>query len=342
MESKSRGVWVWTLALWALCGAALAGGLPDMSGGMLPVKPAKGDGLAGWQVYRHATGISFRYPQGWRVQEQEGMPQLIPPDAAVVDGAPVELYFAFGEDISDQGIQRPDDPRLVQYLDTQIKSLSGALTRAGAGAAAQSGVGPGVVLDWQAAGQGGQTVAARAYVTVARGQVLAIVGMGLRERVLGRDAVLRQIFGSLAFGQPGAQPAAPAEGGGVRPGPRGKGGDARLVGVWAYEKHLGVAGHGTSSVSAYRFNADGTFQARASKQAEIATGARDSSTALLAGGWTAASGVLTLVFASGEREQVRYYIEDPSQPGSTAATMGKRLMLVTTADGEKQLWAYQQ
>ena len=51
--------------------------------------------------------------------------------------------------------------------------------------------------------------------------------------------------------------------------------------------------------------------------------------------------MLTLTWAGGGREQVRYYIEDPSQPGTTAATMGKRLMLVTTADGSKQLWTHQ-
>ncbi|MFW6162499.1 MAG: hypothetical protein ACODAJ_06990 [Planctomycetota bacterium] len=285
----------------------------------------------------------MHYPQGWAVQEQEGTAQLIPPDAAVVDGAPAELYFATGEGVEDAGIQRPNDPRLLQYLDTHVQSLSPALSRAGAGAAAQSGVGPGVVLDWQATGQGGQAIVARAYVAVARGQMLAVVGMGLRQRVLARDAVLRQVFGSLSFGQAGpGQPVAPAQGGAVQAGPRGQGGDRRLVGVWGFEKHLGVAGHGTSSVSTYRFNADGTFRAQAYRQAEIAGGARDSSTTPLAGGWSAANGVLTLVFAGGEREQVRYYIEDPSQPGSTAATMGKRLMLVTTAEGERQLWTYRQ
>jgi hypothetical protein len=123
--------------------------------------------------------------------------------------------------------------------------------------------------------------------------------------------------------------------------------------VWLYEKSFSSGRYGSVDVQTFLFRPDGTFlnQGQAAANLEhgdgVGGGSDPGRTTLgtapsrAAGRWAAANGVLTLTWTNGEREQVRYYIEDPSQPGTTAATMGKRIMLVTTGEGERQLWTHQ-
>jgi len=303
------------------------------------------------KTYRHAAGFSFSYPDAWSVKEQDGNVQLIPPDPASANGAPLELYFVAVENVAQEGIQRPDDPRIVQLLDTQVKSLSAALARVGEAAPVNMGAAKGVVLNWEARSPQA-VIAARVFVGIVNGWAAAIVGMGVKEKVDARDADLRRIFGS--FGVPAAgQPGAPAPQPDNEPRGQAPAGplDQRLLGCWLHEKNFSSGTYGSTTARTFVFRADGTFLTQGqfaastehreagSPTPERTTMGSDVSKA--AGRWSAANGVLSLAWAGGDRDQVRYYIEDPSQPGTTAATMGKRLMLVTTEDGEKQLWTHQ-
>ena len=154
-------------------------------------------GPANWKTYRHESGAGLKHPQDWKVMDQQGYLQLAPPDAVTQDGAPVEMYVAFGESLEGYGITSPDDPQLLQYLDEQVKSLTPVLERTGAAAPIRSPHGQGRILDWQATGEGGQVVVARCYVVIVKQHVMAVVGFGLKELVAKRDATLRQIFLTL-------------------------------------------------------------------------------------------------------------------------------------------------
>jgi len=321
-------------------------------GAAAPVVPAvpAAEPEAGWKTYRHATGVSLRHPPDWRVQEQNGYPMLIPPDAATENGAPTEIYFAFGESLAGQNIQRTDDPKLLQYLDGQIKSLSPALNRVGAVAPIPVPGRAAATADWEATAQG-KTVRARTYVTLINDHVLAIVAMGVREQIATRDAILRRIFATLQFGAAGGGAAVP--GGAASGAATASVGDARLLGVWLHEKNFSSGRYSSVDVKTYIFRPDGTFANRGQFVANLEHGDglggnEDAGRTTLGadpnqavGRWQAANGVLTLTWTGGGSEQVRYYIEDPSQPGTTAAVMKKRVMLVTTAEGQKQLWTHQ-
>jgi hypothetical protein len=51
-------------------------------------------------VYRHPTGLSFWYPQSWRLQELDEALQLIPNDVVKTQEGPSEIYFISGESIT--------------------------------------------------------------------------------------------------------------------------------------------------------------------------------------------------------------------------------------------------
>ncbi|UCG58086.1 MAG: SHOCT domain-containing protein [Phycisphaerales bacterium] len=168
------------------------------------------------KIHRHPAGFSFWHPESWNVMEQDGSLQLVPTDAVTTVQGPVELYFMAAESTAGQDIQKPDDPRLVEYLDGQVKSLSPLLQHVGKTSAFETEVGQGAVLDWKATSPDGKDISARVFVTFVRQNVVMLVGMGLRERIEARDRDLRDIVKSVSLGQavaPSVSPAgAPAEG----------------------------------------------------------------------------------------------------------------------------------
>ena len=153
------------------------------------------------KTYRHAAGFSFLYPEGWTVTEQEGYLQLTPPNPSSTGEAPTELYFVVAEDISQEGIQRPDDPMVLEYLDMQIQSLSPALRRTGSVSPIDMRKGKGAVIDWEAKGTGGD-VRARAFVSIINNYGVVLIAMGLKEQIEARDSNLRQMFASFGVGDP--------------------------------------------------------------------------------------------------------------------------------------------
>jgi len=157
---------------------------------------------------RHPGGFSFWYPAEWTAQEQEGNVQLVPPNPGTANGAPTELYFVAVEDLAQQNIQRPDDPRLIQLLDTQIKSLSATLARLEGAPQVAMGTSKGVALDWGARTPDGTVIRARVFVGLLKANAVALVAMGLKERLDAREADLRLIFASVGTGQAPSAPVA--------------------------------------------------------------------------------------------------------------------------------------
>lgn len=161
------------------------------------------------KTYRHQSGFSFQYPDDWTITEQEGVVQLVPPSASSTAAGPTELYFLIVEDASQNGIQRPDDPMVLQYLDQQIQTLSPALQRTGTPVPINMQAGQGAVVNWGASGAGGE-VRARAFIGIIGNNGVILMGMGLKERLEARDQTLRQMFATLGVGTPQPSPVAAA------------------------------------------------------------------------------------------------------------------------------------
>jgi putative oligomerization/nucleic acid binding protein len=151
------------------------------------------------KTHKHPVGFSFWYPADWQVAVQDEMMQLTPPTAKVSAEGPLELYFLAAESIAEEGIKRPDEPKIIQYLDEQVKSLSPLLNRTGGITPLKTSAGPGATMDWQATAPTGIQIKARTYTAILKEYGVILVAMGQKEYVEKRDVDLRDIFSSLTW-----------------------------------------------------------------------------------------------------------------------------------------------
>ena len=251
--------------------------------GAAPTAPSPLEKSSG-TVYRHPSGVAFWYPAGWRFNPLEGIVQLVPPGTTLT-GTDYESYFITAENAA--GASTASDPQVLAYLDQQMMMLGQELgvyfQRAGGGAAIDTGHGPGasVRLDYTAQAQGGG-VKASAYAVLINGKGMIMAGVGVGDRLAGRQKEVTRILRSFGVGQ-------------------GKL-DSRLVGAWQFysENYIrndspfesdNTRATATSvSTTTLQFNADGTWQ-RDDQYDMIASGSgifvSDSSHDVSRGQWNA-------------------------------------------------------
>ena len=168
-------------------------------------------------VHRHAKGFAFWMPEGWTAKPQEdGTVQVVPPPQE--GSAAPELYSMSVESAAGKGLSGSDDPQVVQYLDEQIKSLHDGQTRKGGAAAIATGLGPGVLLEWEGRGQDGGLVRARGFSCLCGDICVLLIGVGRAESVTQHEADLAALLATLTRGEPKAPleeraPAAAADAG---------------------------------------------------------------------------------------------------------------------------------
>jgi hypothetical protein len=160
----------------------------------LPTAGKKGN------IYRHALGFTFWYPDGWTVKEAEGGLQLYPANPGTKDGSPTELYFMVGDSLKEENASSASDPRIVAFLDQVIANLSPSLKRTAEPASIDVGKDKGVVLDWSGRSTTGNQVSARAFVAIINDYAIALIALGVSDLVKKRDGDLRSMFTSLGFG----------------------------------------------------------------------------------------------------------------------------------------------
>jgi hypothetical protein len=190
------------LAGTAVAPAAGATG-PAAGAGEEPPLPAGRKG----QTYRHPIGFSFWHPDGWKVTEHEDFLQLEPTAPATEDGSPLELYFIVGDTVEGTGIGRADDPQVLSYLDEQVKSLAPALARSGAPRPTETAHGQGCIVDWRCKLPDGRDLLARCHVTIVQQHGVALLALGLPDRIAPREDELRAMFRSFGFGAGERDPA---------------------------------------------------------------------------------------------------------------------------------------
>ncbi len=163
--------------------------------------PAKQSG----NVYRHPTGISVWYPSGWQAKMLEGILQIVPP--GVGDSAETfESYFITAESVAGMGINHPNHPEVLQYLEEQMQMLGAEL-----GVFFQrssevipitigQGKGQGIKVDWTAQSNVGP-VKASTYVCIIRDYGLVLAGVGVKDLLARREKDILRIFASLSVGE---------------------------------------------------------------------------------------------------------------------------------------------
>ena len=283
-----------------------------------------GDGAVGkrkGKTYRHPIGFSFWYPDGWTVREHAEFIQLVPPDPGTSPEGPTEVYLIFGESVAGEGIDRSDDPRVVDYLDTQVRGMSPTLRRVGDISSVEMAKGKGSVIDWEGKSPQGNAIRARTFVSIIEQHGVALGALGFTERVEARDADLRRVFATFDLGESQKDP--------------------QLVGVWLYEKNFWAGTFSSTTVRTLSLDASGSF--RRSGQYAASMDHKDSGGDAVGrtsgqsgraderGRWGAAAGKLYLFYDDASYAEYKYHVEDQA---------GDRVMLLETSAGDKQLWTY--
>ncbi|MEN8148861.1 MAG: SHOCT domain-containing protein [Planctomycetota bacterium] len=172
------------------------------------------------KIYQHVVGFRFWYPEGWKVQRQDELLQLVPPDPAMSPEGPKELYLIGGESVAEDGITKPDDPRVAEYFDTQLRSLVPFLSRVGKTEAVKTPFGAGAEMVWEGKAPNGNVIRARVLCCILKQHGISLVSLGVKDVVQKRDLLVRQVFDSFGFGE------------GMR--------DKALVGKWSLLKTSGL------------------------------------------------------------------------------------------------------
>lgn len=156
------------------------------------------------KVYRHHIGVTFSHPEDWTVKEHDAFLQLVPPRPGAAAEGPTELYFVLAEEVSKEGLTRPDDARVIEYLDTQVRSVAYTLKRTAKPQAVDMDRGEGMVFNWGGKSPKGDVLRARAFVSIIGDYGVVLLAVGFQGQVEARDADMRRMFATFAFAEPPA------------------------------------------------------------------------------------------------------------------------------------------
>jgi len=267
------------------------------------------------KTYRHPIGFTFWYPEGWTLQETNPL-QLIPPDAGMDAQGPTEAYVILGSEAP--GIGRPDDPRIVQFLESQLMMLIPTAQRAGEVEPVTTTSGPGALMTWEGTNMTGMQVRCCAYVVMLQGYGVALAGIGDKDRVVSRQPALREIFATFGLLESEKDP--------------------QVIGAWRYESFHSYQGPKTGPgddfnstvVTDWVFQADGNFRSGGQAAAIGGDVGVDTGQQVGKGGrWSTKAGRLYMIWGDGSYAEFQYHVE---------GAPGARNMLLVPADGKKQLW----
>jgi hypothetical protein len=158
-------------------------------------------------MYRHPAGLSFWYPQQWKLTELDEALQLIPNDVVTTQEGPSEFYFVTGESVSGMGISRANDPQVINYADQQVRSILPALKLQKSRTLVDLLGTQGLVLIWKGNNNAGKAMEGRAYIVVTKGFALTLSGISFKGLMNKREGSLDKIFTSFVIGQGQLDPA---------------------------------------------------------------------------------------------------------------------------------------
>ena len=184
------------------------------------------------QLFRHSCGVYFFYPEGWKLQDNNNVLQLVPPD--LKQGH--ELLLVVGEEA--QGATRPDDPELIEYVSKMVQQAVPFLEAEG-GMKMTTLKGKEVgALSWSGKSNEGTTYKGRMWISILNGYGVGLIAVSPADLFPGREAALREVFATLGFKKPNSDP--------------------RLIGRWRHEKVYSSGSFSTITVRNMILNSDGT------------------------------------------------------------------------------------
>jgi hypothetical protein len=147
------------------------------------------------QTFRHPTGFTFQYPQGWTLSDTGEGIELKPAEPKTNADGVTEKYMVLTQTVPDA--TRADDPWVIRYYENQLLMVAPFLERTGDPGPALTVSGRGVAVTWEGKGARGSMIRARAYITAIEKFGVVLAGMGSRDQIAARDLTLRQIFATF-------------------------------------------------------------------------------------------------------------------------------------------------
>lgn len=265
-------------------------------------------------AYRHPLGLSFRHPRDRMVHESPYGLQILPRRSR----PPRDRFAGVLASSTPPAVRRPDDAAVVRYLDAAVKRLAPQLRRIGKPVVTKLGAHRAATFRWRgrdAAGRAG----AGSFTGILLGRTYVGVSVfGPPAWVEEQGPVMRGILATCEMKPPRIDP--------------------RYVGRWASDSYHSSGGHyrnrvNVSSTRTMILLADGTCHAGG--QSAINGQVRGASLTGLAkslpehGRWAAHEDRVYFMWDDGTTTGFRIYVQ--GRPG-------RREVLLTAANGAKQLW----
>ncbi len=270
-------------------------------------------------TFTHPLGFSFWYPLNWNIQETDSAIQLIPPDVKSNEFGLAEFYLVSTEMVQD--ISRPDDPQIIQYFESQLTSLLPFLKRTGEAEKTDIGANQGVLITFDGQNELKKMIRSYIFLALNKDQSVTLIGMGEKEYIDVRKAILKEIFSTLSFIQPKIT--------------------SSLIGLWKHEEFYSSGTFYANTTTYMNLKSDGTFtygsHAMASMTHQDSSGNMIGNTSADTGSsspdeygkWSSDSNKLRLMYADGSYAEYSYYID---------GVQGSRNILLKSDNGKNKLW----
>ncbi|MFH1533125.1 MAG: hypothetical protein ABIK09_20555 [Pseudomonadota bacterium] len=169
--------------------------------------PVVAGGRSGRMV-QHPAGFGMWVPDDWRSEESGPMLRLLPPaqDEEVLGKSEVVLVMAIDLGSASEN-PKPDDPRMVHFLDSMAQNISSALRRSAAPTGIDRGRQRGTFLEWTTDVVDPTSRRSHGWVTVLGQKAVALMAAGPGVDLRHRTGDLRLVFVSLGFDDSGTEPA---------------------------------------------------------------------------------------------------------------------------------------
>jgi len=169
--------------------------------------PAVAGGHRG-EMVEHPAGFGMWIPSGWRAEESGGMLRLLPPAENVDVLGKAEVILVIAVDLGASATpHKPDDPRVVHFLDSMAQNISSDLRRDAAPAVIARGRQRGVFLDWVSDAVDPTARRCHAWVSIIGRRAVTVLAAGPGVQLADRVGALRLVFVSFGFEDGGMEPA---------------------------------------------------------------------------------------------------------------------------------------
>lgn len=190
-----------------------------------------------WKTFTSPIGVTFRYPNTWKMTDVNGLLLLVPPGASTNPNNLSEIYSVVS--LPAPGVESATDPRLLTMADGMVGRMFPYMQRSSEGERISVAGKDGIIVTYDGNNPTtGKPARIRSHAIVHEGVLMQLQAWGDRQKVSVHEKVLRDIYLSL------------------RTGPTQH--DQRIVGNWS---------GGSTSSDRVRNGADGRIESSIALQA---------------------------------------------------------------------------